>query len=340
MVSRVARSKLAPGGTWFHNFGQKLFFTCQCLLFHQLHFPMCSTASFFFCFCVVCWMLRRETAGGLVKQTTGKIKKKFFTDRSFSRCSGQKYFLFLQIFLWMFCTVNFFSPLTDCSLDVLDKGTVFSSYRSFSGSSGQRFFFFAYRSFSNGCSGEWKFCSCNRSFSGCSGEKTITESNSSTFVMSLKISFFNMDVGEDSKWFFLPWQVVWLHSSHSAKRLYCKVLWPLSPANHLHVVKSPSQQIQIIHTHDASTYQQKIKKRMLLEVSNAKFCMSPRSKVLHYHAQGYFFYLLMILHDKKNSLLQLIQLLWRNSIWALQWHILSHWWNPWEYLKETWHWWT
>jgi hypothetical protein len=39
-------------------------------------------------------------------------------------------------------------------------------------------------------------------------------------------------------------------------------------------------------------------------------------------------------------LLQLIQLLWRNSIWALQWHILSHWWNPWEYLKETWHWWT
>jgi hypothetical protein len=40
----------------------------------------------------------------------------------------------------MFCTVNFFSPLTDCSLNVLDKGTVFSSYRSFSGSSGQRFF--------------------------------------------------------------------------------------------------------------------------------------------------------------------------------------------------------
>jgi hypothetical protein len=88
-------------------------------------------------------MLHREPAGGLVKQTTGKIKKKFFTDRSFSRCSGQKYFLFLQIFLWMFCTVNFFSPLTDCSLDVLDKETVFSSYRSFSGFSGQRFFFFS-----------------------------------------------------------------------------------------------------------------------------------------------------------------------------------------------------
>lgn len=167
-------------------------------------FPMCSTASFFFCFCVMCWMLRRGAVGGLVKQTTGKIKKKFFTDRSFCRCSGQKYFLFLQIFLWMFCTLNFFSPLTDCSLDVLDKGTVFSSYRSFSGSSGQRFFFFSYRSFSNGCSGEWKFCSCNRSFSGCSGEKTITKSNSSTFVMSLKISFFNMDVGGDSKWFFCP----------------------------------------------------------------------------------------------------------------------------------------
>ncbi len=219
MVSRVARSKLAPGGTWFHNFGQKLFFTCQCLLFHQLHFPMCSTASFFFCFCVVCWMLRRETAGGLVKQTTGKIKKKFFTDRSFSRCSGQKYFLFLQIFLWMFCTVNFFSPLTDCSLDVLDKGTVFSSYRSFSGSSGQRFFFFAYRSFSNGCSGEWKFCSCNRSFSGCSGEKTITESNSSTFVMSLKISFFNMDVGGDSKWFFFPGR--WFGSTQAIQQRDC-----------------------------------------------------------------------------------------------------------------------
>ncbi len=143
---------------------------------------------FFFCFCVVCWMLRRGAAGRLVKQTTGKIKKKLFTDRSFSGCFVHWiFFLLLQTVLWMFWTKELFFPLTDLSLDLQDK-----------------VFFLSYRSFSNGCSGEWKFCSCNRSFSGCSGEKTITKSNSSTFVMSLKISFFNMDVGGDSKWLFFP----------------------------------------------------------------------------------------------------------------------------------------
>jgi hypothetical protein len=83
----------------------------------------------------------------------------------------------------MFWTKELFFPLTDLSLDLQDKD-FFSSLIDLSQMDVQE------------CE---NFAPVVDLSLDLQEKKTITKSNSSTFVMSLKISFFNMDVGGDSK---------------------------------------------------------------------------------------------------------------------------------------------